>query len=164
MPTISDGFAGFSDLIFPVVLMFSPPMISGYSRPSSECTLASAARMARAFSGLEKSVNGSFRNGPSGRERFCLPTRTASNVAAMLVTSTRWDEYLILRQPSGFFSPAAGRCGSTRAPDDRPRDRALTHLRSAASLAGFAPSLTRTLNRFNGGESEGSYAERSWIL
>src|SRR3954464_13776615 len=105
MPTISDGFDGFSDLILPVVLMFSPPMISGYSRPSSEWTLARAERMARAFSGFEKSVNGSLRNGPSGRKRFCLPTRTASSVAAIQVTSTGWDEYLIRRQPSGFFSP-----------------------------------------------------------
>src|SRR3954471_21178398 len=105
MPTISEGFAGFSDLILPVVLMFSPPMISGYSRPSSEWTLARAARMARAFSGFEKSVNGSLRNGPSGRKRFCLPTRTASSVAAIQVTSTGWDEYLILRLCVRFLRP-----------------------------------------------------------
>src|SRR5437016_408432 len=108
MPTTSDGLAGFSDLILLVVLTLSSPMISGYSRPSSACTLACAARMARAFSGLEKSVNGSLRNGPSGRKRFCLPTRTASSVATIQVTSTRWDEYLILRLPGGFFRPQTG--------------------------------------------------------
>src|SRR4051812_17437169 len=98
MPTISAGCAGLSDLILPVVLIFSPPMTRLYSRPNSERTLSSAARIARAFSGREKSVNGSLRKGPSGRRRFCLPTRTASSVAAIQVTSTGWDEYLILRQ------------------------------------------------------------------
>src|ERR1700691_1181968 len=34
MPTISDGFEGFSDLILSVVLTCCPPMMRSYSRPS----------------------------------------------------------------------------------------------------------------------------------
>src|ERR1041384_1408859 len=44
------------------VLMRSPPITSGYSRPSSPATLSRAARIAAAFSSLLKSVNGSFLN------------------------------------------------------------------------------------------------------
>ena len=45
--------------------MRSPPMTSGYSRPSSPVTFASASSIADLFSGVEKSVSGSLRN--SGR-------------------------------------------------------------------------------------------------
>src|SRR2546427_7979574 len=44
------------------VFVGSPPMISGYSRPSSLLTCSIAARIAAAFSSLLKSVNGSLRN------------------------------------------------------------------------------------------------------
>src|SRR5438874_13366804 len=44
------------------VLIRSPPMTSGYSRPSSLLTFPMAARIAAAFSSLLKSVNASLRN------------------------------------------------------------------------------------------------------
>src|SRR5947208_613954 len=44
------------------VLMRSPPITNGHSRPSSPFTFSMAARIARAFSSLVKSVSGSLRN------------------------------------------------------------------------------------------------------
>src|SRR6185295_10804434 len=44
------------------VVMRSPPITNGYSRPNSALTFASAARIACAFSSLLKSVSGSLRN------------------------------------------------------------------------------------------------------
>src|SRR5579864_7688806 len=79
MPTISDGFEGFSDLILSVVLTRLPPMMRSYSRPSCARTLEIAARIRRAFSSLRKSKNGSVTNGPVCR---VVRGRTgASNVA-----------------------------------------------------------------------------------
>src|SRR6185295_3138191 len=42
--------------------MRSPPITSGYSRPSSDLTFSIAPRIAWAFSSLVKSVKGSLRN------------------------------------------------------------------------------------------------------
>src|SRR5215212_4635497 len=54
--------------------MRSPPMTSGYSRPSSPLTFASAASIAALFSGLLKSVSASFLKSGRGviRESFRL--------------------------------------------------------------------------------------------
>src|SRR3954452_25502870 len=49
--------------------MRSPPMTSGYSRPISDCTFCRAASIAALFSGLLKSVKGSFLNSVSIRLR-----------------------------------------------------------------------------------------------
>src|ERR1051326_1619718 len=79
IPTICEGFAGFSDLILSAVLTRLPPMTRSYSRPSWLRTLATAARIRRAFSSLRKSKNGSVTNGPACR---LVRGRTgASNVA-----------------------------------------------------------------------------------
>src|SRR6185312_9221901 len=80
-PTISLGFAGFTLLIFSVVLISFSPITMSYSRPSSARTLVSAAFMRRAFSALPKSVSGSFLNGVVGTRsvRFEISSRVAIN-------------------------------------------------------------------------------------
>src|SRR5215510_3563800 len=61
-PTTCVRFAGLILSSMSPVVMRSPPITSGYSRPSSLWTFLSASRIASAFSSLVKSVNGSLRN------------------------------------------------------------------------------------------------------
>ena len=49
----SAGLAGFVEVIHSPVVTFSPPMMSGYSRPNSARTFASASFIAFWFSGFE---------------------------------------------------------------------------------------------------------------
>src|SRR5271157_2460344 len=103
MPTISDGFAGFSDLIFSAVLTRLPPMMRSYSRPNWPRTLAMAARILRALSSLRKSKNGSVTNGPE-----CRLTRGrtgASNVAMGVILSKLRGQILGL---AGIFYTSGG--------------------------------------------------------
>src|ERR1700722_528343 len=86
MPTISDGFEGFRDLILSAVLMRLPPMTRSYSWPNWLRTLAMAERILRALSSLRKSKNGSVTNGPECR---AVRGRTgASSVAITVILST----------------------------------------------------------------------------
>src|SRR6266576_1561095 len=81
MPTISEGFDGFSDLILSVVLTRLQPIMRSYSRPSWLRTLAIADRMRRAFSSLRKSKKGSVTNGPECR--LVRAGRTGASSVAM---------------------------------------------------------------------------------
>src|SRR5580700_2410484 len=80
-PITSFGFEGFVDLILSVVTRFCPAITSGYSRPNMDFTWRSASSIALRFSGLEKSVNGSFTNSP--REWM----RSAADLVAVLVVA-----------------------------------------------------------------------------
>ena len=80
-PTTCEGLAGLMDLILSLVWTRLPPMIRSYSRPSWPRTFSMAARIWRAFSGLVKSVSGSFTNGPSCR-RVC--GRVGASTVAMI--------------------------------------------------------------------------------
>src|SRR5579859_2892203 len=110
MPTICDGFDGFSDLILSLVLTRLPPMMRSYSRPSWLRTFAMAARMRRAFSSLRKSKNGSLTNGPVWRP---VRGRTgASRVAMGEFLSKRMNGYktwiiLHLEKTRGFEGAGA---------------------------------------------------------
>src|SRR6266566_7819704 len=90
MPTISDGFDGFRDLILSVVLTRLPPMMRSYSRPSWLRTFAIAARMRRAFSSLRKSKKGSVTNGPECR--LVRAGRTGASSVAMGGIPFKTDE------------------------------------------------------------------------
>src|SRR5205807_10536432 len=65
-PRICDLWEGLIDSKVGRPVMCSPPMTSGYSRPNSCCTFCNAASIADLFSGLVKSVSGSFLNSDNG--------------------------------------------------------------------------------------------------
>src|ERR1019366_511129 len=90
MPTTSEGFAGFTERIFSVVVIFWPPMINGYSRPSCLRTSAIASRIFAACSGLLKSRTSSLRNGPRAALAECV-------VGVATLNCLRWNYSLLVK-------------------------------------------------------------------
>ncbi len=83
----------------PAVRTCSPPMISGYSRPSSERTLSSAARIAAlAAPSFTKSANGSFLNAPFGLIILILETTAVAirSPSSALLISLNSSKFLRL--------------------------------------------------------------------
>src|SRR5207245_5093295 len=64
MPATWLGSERLIEVTFSGVVIFSPAMYKGYSRPTSPATFFRASFIALRFSGMEKLTNGSFENSP----------------------------------------------------------------------------------------------------